>query len=349
MSKALWGRRSFLWTSMGWLACGPTAVPANVEPGRFLPRVKIALAAGQSLYHLPLTLADQLGFFKQAGVAVEWVAHESGAKALGSVLQGQADVLSGSFEHLFFLQQKAQGLQAFVQTGRTPQLSLGVSTRPGLVWRSVMDLRGLRVGVSSLDSATHWMACHWLMNHGLLPEDVVFVPVGSAPQVVESLRSGAIDALCQPDPVMHWLEQKNEIRVVFEARSLAATRKLFGGMVPGACLMTTADFLQRQPERVQALSDAVVHALKWLQTAGLTDVLKAVPAGHWLGDRAIYLGAFEKLRESYAVDGILRSDEVRNAWRAHARLPSGSGLVRVMPEKTYTNAFALKSRVRFSA
>ena len=89
--------------------------------------------------------------------------------------------------------------------------------------------------------------------------------------------------------------------------------------------------------------------LKWLQTAGLTDILRTVPASHWMGDRAIYLGAFEKLRESYAVDGILRSEEVMNAWRAHSRLPNGSALARVVPEKTYTNAFALKSRVRFSA
>ena len=348
MSKALWGRRSFLWTSMGWLACGPVGVSANVDPGRFLPRIRIALAAAQSLYHLPLTLADQLGYFRQAGIAVEWVTHDSGAKAASSVLQGQADVLSGSFDHLF-LQPKMQSFQAFVQTGRTPQLSLGVAIRPGFVWRSVMDLKGMRLGVSAQDSSTYWMACHWLMSNGLLPEDVVFVPVGSAPQVVESLRSGAIDALCQPDPVMHWLEQKNEIRVLFDVRSLASTRKFFGGLVPGACLMASADFLQRQPDRVQALSDGVVHALKWLQTAGLTDVLKAVPADHWLGDRASYLSAFEKLRESYAVDGMLRSDEVLNAWRSHARLPSGTGLARVVPDKTFTNAFVLKSRVRFSA
>lgn len=349
MSKALWGRRSFLWTSMGWLSGGPVGVFANVDLGRSLPRVRIALAAAQSLYHLPLTVADQLGFFRQAGVAIDWVVHDSGAKAANSVLQGQADVLSGAFEHLFFLQQKVQGFQAFVQTGRTPQLSLGVSVRPGLVWRSVMDLKGMRVGVSALDSSTHWMACYWLMNHGLLPEDVVFVPVGSSPQVVESLRSGAIDALCQPDPVMHWLEQKNEIRVLFDARSLSSTRKFFGGLMPGACLMASADFMQRQSDRVQALSDGVVHALKWLQTAGVTDVLKAVPAEHWLGDRAVYLSAFEKLRESYAVDGLLRSDEVMNAWRVHARLPNGVGAARVLPEKTFTNAFALKSRSRFAA
>lgn len=350
MSKAVWHRRSLLLTAMGSLAGAHAAVPVVTESGgRFLPRVKIALAASQSLYHLPLTVADQLGYFRQAGIAVEWVPHDSGAKALSSVLGAQADVLAGSFDHLFVLQQKGQSFQCFVQSGRTPQVSLGVSTRSALVGRSAMDLRGLRLGVSSLDSSTHWMACQWLLQNGLLPENVVFVPVGSSPMVIESLRSGVIDALCNPDPVMHWLEQKNEIRLLGEARTLVATRKLLGGLVPGSCLLASSDFLQRHADRAQALSDGVVHALKWLQTAGLTDILKTVPPSYWMGDRAVYLGAFEKLRESYAVDGVIRNEEVLNAWRAHARLSGGSSTGRVLPEKTYTNAFAQKSKLRFSA
>ena len=212
-----------------------------------------------------------------------------------------------------------------------------------------MALKGARVGVTSLDSSTHWMACQWLLQNGLLPEDVVFVEVGSSPSVVEALRSGAIDALCNPDPVMHGLEQRNEIRVLWEANTLMATRKLMGGPVPGACLFARADFLQRQSDVAQALSDAVVRALKWLQTAGLTDILKTVPATHWWGDRAIYLGAFERLRESYALDGVIAGDAVANAWRAHARLPGRLNNARLSLGQTYTNTLALKSKNRFAA
>ena len=347
MSKTGWYRRSLLFAAMGSLAGAHAALPSASESARPLQRVKMALGANQSLYQLPLTLADQLGYFRQEGIAIEWLAHESGAKALSQVLSGQADVMAGAFNHLFELPAKGPALQGFVQLGRTPQISLGVALRNGVPWRSMTDLRGLRLGVSALDSSTHWIACQWLLQNGLLPEDVVFVPVGSSPSVIESLRSGAIDALCNPDPVMHWLEQKNEIRLLGEARSLMGTRKLLGGPVPGSCLMTSADFLQRYPERVQAMSDALVHALKWLQTAGGTDLLKTVPPSHWLGDRAIYLGAFEKLREAYALDGLVRREEVWNAWRAHARLPGKLVSARVLPEKTYTNVFAQKSKTRF--
>jgi NitT/TauT family transport system substrate-binding protein len=65
-----------------------------------------------------------------------------------------------------------------------------------------------------------------------------------------------------------------------------------------------------------------------------------------MGDRAIYLGAFEKLRESYAVDGLVRSEDVTHAWRVHAKLIGTYGLRQLVPERTFTNVFAQKSKSR---
>ena len=73
------------------------------------------------------------------------------------------------------------------------------------------------------------MACQWLRRHGLSTDEVVFVEVGSSTGVLDALRVGSIDALCNPDPIMHWLEQKNEVRLLGEARTLVATRKLMMG------------------------------------------------------------------------------------------------------------------------
>jgi NitT/TauT family transport system substrate-binding protein len=349
VNSAQASRRSLLLAAVSTLAATQAPAARASEVGRALPRVRLALAASQSLYHLPLTLADRLGFFRQAGVQLEWLPQESGAKALSLALSGQADVMAGAYEHLFGLHLKGVNFQSFVQISRTPQVSLGGSTRSGVAWRSFADIRGARLGISALDSTTHWMASHWLLRHGLSTEDVVFVPVGSSQGVIEALRSGSIDALCNPDPVMHWLEQKNDVRLLGDARTLQGTRQLMGGAVPGASLYAHADFLQQHPERAQALSDGVVQALKWLQTAGLTDILKTVPSSHWMGDRAMYLGAFQKLRESYAVDGWVRAEDVAHAWRAHAKLMKLSGTLGprpILPERTFTNAFVNKSRAR---
>lgn len=332
-------RRSMLLAALGALSTTSGFSAQSSESGRQLPRVKVAMAANQSLYHLPLTVADQMGFFRQAGVQLEWVAHESGAQALQSLLTGNADVMAGAYEHLFGLHQKGLPYQSFVQVSRTPQICLGGSLRGGKDWQAFSDMRGARIGISAFDSTTHWMASQWLRRHGMNPVEVTFVEVGSSTGVLDALRNGTIDAVSNPDPMMHWLEQKNEIRLLAETRTLSGTRNVMGGPVPGASLFAHVDYLQRQPDRVQALTDAVVLALKWLPTAGLRDILKTVPPSHWSWDRAAYLGAFEKLRESYAVDGLVRGAEVKRAWEVHAALRTSPVTTRIFPERTYTNLF----------
>ena len=46
---------------------------------------------------------------------------------------------------------------------------------------------------------------------------------------------------------------------------------------------------------MQALTTAIVRANRWLAQASATDVVKAVPESYLLGDRALYLFAFDKV------------------------------------------------------
>jgi len=307
--------------------------------------VTVALSAHNSLYHLPLVLAERLGYLRQPGLQVNLQPHDSGAAALASVVQGRAEVLAGAFEHLFELQRQGQAFQAFVQMANTPMVSLGVSTVRAAP-RSWQELRSARIGVSALESATHWMASLWLLRNGLQPRDVQFVEVGTSAAAPGALWEGQVHALCSTEPLMHWLEQRGEIRLIAEARTPAGTRLLAGGPLPGGCLMAREDFLQRQAAVVTVLADGVVMALRWLQTAGPTDLYKVVPVAPWLVDRAVYLGALDKLRDSYSRDGQILEEAVFNAWRVHARVSAQMPLGRQMLARTYTNEFVSRARGR---
>lgn len=341
-------RRGML--SVALAGCLGTANPCSAALAVASPtqRVSVALAARQSLCHLPLILAEQLGYFRQSGLLIDWQGQEAGAHAMARLLSGQAEVVSGTFTHLLATPHKDMGLQSFVQISRSTQLSLGISSRRSSVQPTAAALRGLRIGVSSLESATHWTTCHWLQQAGVRQDEVVFVEVGASASAADALREGLVDALCNPDPLMHWLEHRGEVRILREAHSLSSAQQLFGGAVPGVCLLARSDLLGRRPAVVQALTDGVVQALKWLRTAGPTDMLRSVPASHWMGDRAIYLGAFEKLRESFVTDGLVRENEVFNAWRAHARLSAEAVPVRLSLGRTFTNQFASKAKSRFA-
>ena len=166
-----------------------------------------------------------------------------------------------------------------------------------------------------------------------------FVEVGTSAAALGALWEGQIDALCNPDPVMHWLEQRGEIRLVAEARTPSGTQQIAGGALPGGCLMAREEFLLRQPQTAAALADGVVQALRWLQTAGPTDLFRLVPVAPWIADRSVYLGALDKSRDAYARDGRVQEEAVFNAWRLHARVAAQVPSSRGQLARTFTNAF----------
>ena len=313
------------------------------------PSVAIAVGGKASFYYLPLTLAEQLGYFKAEGLDVEISDFAGGSRALQAVVGGSADVVSGAYEHTINLQNKGQFFQGFVLQGRAPQIAMGVSTKTMAGYKTVADLKGKRIGVTAPGSSTNMMANLVLARAGLKASDVSFIGVGTSAGALTALRSGQIDAISNIDPVMTMLEQKGDVRIIYDTRTLKGTLDVFGGPMPAACLYAPMEFVQKNPNTVQALTNAIVHGLKWLQTAGPGDIIKTVPESYLLGDRGLYLAAFNKVRESFALDGLFPEDGGKTALRALRSIDSTLKADKLDLSKTFTNQFARKAKDRFKA
>lgn len=346
--QPLVSRRRF--ASSVTLAAVSLALPSLRAQSR-LEKTKIALAVGgkASFYYLPLTISEQLGYFKAEGLDVEISDFSGGSRALQAVVGGSADVCSGAFEHTINLQSKNQMFQAFVLQGRAPQIAFGVSTKTLPGYKSIADLKGKKIGVSAPGSSTNMMANLVLSRGGLKAGDVSFIGVGTAAGALTALRSGQIDAISNIDPVMTMLEQKGDVKIISDTRTLKGTMEVFGGPMPAACLYAPVDFIRRNPNTCQALANAIVHGLKWLQTAGPSDIIKTVPEGYLLGDRALYLASFNKVRDSIALDGIIPDDGARTALKALASFDPSIKADKIDLAKTYTNEFARRAKERFKA
>jgi NitT/TauT family transport system substrate-binding protein len=312
-------------------------------------RIAIAVGGKAAFYYLPLTIAEQLGYFKAEGLEVEISDFAGGSRALQAVVGGSADVVSGAYEHTINLQSKGQKFQAFVLQGRAPQIAMGISPKTMPDYKTAADLRGKKIGVSAPGSSTNMVANLILSRAGLKPGDVSFIGVGTAPGALAAFRSGQIDAMSNTDPVMTMLEQKGEIRIIADTRTLKGTVDVFGGSMPAGCLYAPVEFVQKNPNTVQALANAMVRSLKWLQTAGPSDIVKTVPEGYLLGDRALYLAAFDKVREAVSPDGIITDEGARTAVRTLASFDPAIKVDKIDLALTYTNTFARKAKDRFKA
>jgi NitT/TauT family transport system substrate-binding protein len=309
--------------------------------------VNIAVGGKASLYYLPLTIAEQLGYFKQEGLTVNIADFAGGSQALRAVVGGSADVVSGAYEHTLNMQPKGQYLQCFVQQGRAPQIAIGISAALAKTYKSPKDLKGLKVGVSAPGSSTHMIVNYFISRDGLKPSDISVVGVGLGATAITALKSGQIDAVSNTDPVMTKLEQDGDVKIIADTRTLKGTEQVLGGPMPAGCLYAPVDFIKKNPNTVQALTNAIVRADKWIHTASPQDVLRTVPESYVLGDPALYLFSFNKVKEAISIDGTISDAGARTALKV---IPSFNPEVKANEIKldlTYTNEFVKKANAKY--
>ncbi len=338
------------WGGAGLLLATSLAMPAlRAQPKLERTRLVMAVDGKASLGFLPLTISEQLGFFKAEGLDVEINDWGAGDRAAQAIVNGAADVCATAFAKTIELQAKNQWFQAFALQARTPQIAFAVSARNMPHYKTVADLKGRKIGVAALGSASYFTAGWMLARFDLKLRDVIFVEIGSTASALAALHAGQIDALSHTDPVMTMLEQKGEVKIIADTRSLKGAIDVFGGPMPSACLFAAGEFIQKNPNTCQALANAIVHGLKWLQTAGPADIIKTVPDSYLLGDRALYLAAFDQLRESISLDGLMPENGPRTALRTLANFNPEIKADKIDLSKTFTNVFARRAKERFKA
>ena len=311
------------------------------------PRLTLAVGGKNLLYYLPLTIAEQRGYFKAEGLDVNIVDFAGGARALQALVGGSADVVSGAFEHTVNMQAKGQRLRAFVLQGRAPQIVLGTNPRTMPNYRTVADLKGRKVGVTAPGSSTNVVVNFILAKAGMKPSDVSIIGVGTAQGAVAAMRSGQIDAISNLDPVITLLQRSGDLKIISDTRIVAESEKVFGGPMPAACLYAAQGFIDKNPATVQALTNALVRADKWIQTAGPSEIITAVPESYLLGDRAVYIDAFLAAKGALSPDGTLPEKGADTALRALASIDAEIGKAQIDLAAVWTNEFVRRANAKY--
>jgi len=301
-------------------------------------KVNIATAS-LGLPYLPLIIAQQRKYFADEGLEVEIAAFAGGSKALQSLMGGSSDVASGAYSNTLTMAAKGQKLKNFVVQVRYPALTIAVSKKVGDRYKSPADLKGMKIGVSAPGSSTHMIVNHLLGKAGLTSNDVSIIGVGTSGAAVAAIEKGEIDAIINSDPVMTKLETDKAITIIAETRTRKGTEDLFGGPYPEAGLYATAEFMAKNPNTIQALTNAIVRAELWMQKATVEDIAANVPAEHMLGDKELYLASYQKMREAHAPDGQITKEGAQIVHNVLAAFLPEVKAANIKVEDTYDNRF----------
>ena len=309
--------------------------------------VHIAVGGKSALYYLPLTITERLGYFKDEGLNVRISDFAGGTRSLEAVVGGSADVVSGSYEHTINMQARKISFQAFVLAGASPQISIGIATPKAGAFKGPADLKGMKVGVSAPGSSTNMVVNFFIAKGGLKPTDVSIIGTGAGAPVIAALEQGRVDVLSQTDPVMTMLEKEGKLKIIAETRTPEGTEKLFGGPMPAASLYAPIEFIRKNPNTVQALTNATVRALLWMQEASPQQILATVPEEYLLGNKAMYLFAFNNVKTAYSKDGLISEAGAKTTLKALASFNPKLKPEDVKLGETYTNEFVKKALAKY--
>ena len=318
-----------------------------------LEKPRIALSVGGSISQMNKVayfVALNRKYFDQEGLTVDSTAFASGTAALQNLIGGNTDVVEGSFEHTLRMQTKGQNLMCIATFGRYPANVLVVRKSQADKIRTIADLKGRKIGISAPGASTHNFVAGLMGRAGVNYKDASYVSIGTGLSAVAAMRSGTeLDAIVNLDPAISALTDTGEAVVLSDSRTAEGTLAAFGGPYLADCLYAKIDFVKANPNTAQAIANAIVHAMQWLRTASVDDIIKSLPPEYYQADEKLYRRSLEKNLAAFQWDGIVSGEAVRNVWKAISILEPELKEAKVDYERTYDNSLIERALARYKA
>ncbi len=178
-----------------------------------------------------------------------------------------------------------------------------------------------------------------LGKNGVKPTDVQVIGVGTSAGAVAAMRAGQIDAIINSDPVLTMLTKSGAASDIVDMRTPGNSDAVFGGPYPEASVYTTADFVKKNPNTVQAVVNAVVRAERWMAKSTPEQIADALPKEYWLGDKALYLEAMGNMRTCYSPDGLMTQQAAETVRDVLGSFDPNVRAAKINLEATYDNSF----------
>ncbi|MEI9900642.1 MAG: ABC transporter substrate-binding protein [Hyphomicrobium sp.] len=302
------------------------------------PKITIAVGGEGCLCYLPAVLAEQLGEFDKAGVDVEMVSFSGGSQALTALLAAAQRLSRATTITASISPARGQALTSFVVYNRYPGYALVVA--PNQQITSIKDLAGKKIGVSAPGSSTDFFLKYILAKNGVDPNSVAIIGVGVAATAVAAMEYGSVDAAIMIDPAITILESRYpDLTILDDTRTQQDTLDVFGGEYPGGALYARTDWLAKNEATVQALTNAMVATLDWMESHTPEEIMAQLPDEIVGPDKALYLAALKHSMPMFSTTGLMDPKGAEAVLAVFSQSVPEVAAAHIDLSKTYTNRF----------
>ncbi len=255
--------------------------------------VKIALPVA-SLESMPIYISQANGLFKKHNVEVDVITSRGGGEAMKAFISGDVQIVATGFPEVGLMRAHNVDVELFfAQTSRVPFAMIG---RKELDLKSVADLKGKTIAVTSPGSLTANLARYFVKEAGLDPDkDVSLVSVGGGGEILGALKSGKADAAMLFEPFVTIAIQQG-----FATMLVDVPAKL--DAFSSSPLSAGKAFLEKSGADARGVFDALAEALMFIHSnpSGTFDIAKQTFQN---ADPAVLSAALARMNKWYSTNG----------------------------------------------
>ena len=209
------------------LACVVAAASAHAAE-----TLRVGKAVAEAFSFVPLDIGIRKGFFKQNGLDIQEISFAGDAKMQQAMASDSLDIALGSGPAMAFIAKGAPVKAVAAMAG--PPLLLTLVVLPDGP-KTIADLKGKKVSVSTVGSLTYWLVSETSRQQGWGPSGIDIAPMGATAPQIAALQRRDIDGMVTDISTALELEKAGKARILmrfgqivkdFHIHVIFATNKL---------------------------------------------------------------------------------------------------------------------------
>jgi NitT/TauT family transport system substrate-binding protein len=193
------------------LVLAALATVALSTPAAAADKLRVGKAVPEAFSFVPPDVGMRNGIFQKNNVELELTAFAGDARMQQAAAADSIDVLLGSGPAMAFIAKGSPIKGVAAMAG--PPLLLAIVVRPDGP-KTIADLKGKTVSVSTAGSLTYWLVSETARRHGWGPNGITIAPMGAMPGQIAALKRGDIDGAIMDIGNAFDLEKKGEARIL---------------------------------------------------------------------------------------------------------------------------------------
>ena len=272
--------------------CAALLLSATPSFGASPELLRVGKSVLEAFSFVPLDVGMRVGLFRKYGVEIEASSLSGGARLQQALAADSIDIGLGSGPEMAAIE-KGSPVKAVAAMAGAPRL-LALLVRPDGSVKSVADLKGRKIAVSTVSSLTAWLVSELSRQQGWGPNGIDVVPLGATPGQFAALKTHQIDGLVADIATLLQAEANGSGKILFR----------FGDLVQDFhihVIFATDKLIATRPDAIRSFLEAWFETIAFMRQDKATTIAIAKEVIHV--DPAITARTYDELMPMFSADG----------------------------------------------